>query len=240
MTEDDSLQDARRELEIARRQLQLLTDSITHDLRAPLRAIEGFAAHVATSAHERLDARERDQLQRVREAAVRMNSLLEALSEFSRATSAPLQPGDVDISLLAEWIIGDLQAADPARAAQVAVQPGLRARGDERLLRLMLAQLLDNAWKFSASAAATRIEVTGVVEGDRCRFSVRDAGIGFDPRYAGKLFEPLQRLHGPEEGAGHGLGLAIARRIALRHGGDIAAVSQTGDGALFTVELPNA
>jgi signal transduction histidine kinase len=240
MTPDDSLQQAQLQLDATRRQLQLLTDTITHDLRAPLRTIEGFAALVADSAHERLDERERGQLQRVREAAARMSSLLEALAEFSRATNAPLQPTEVDVSLIAEWVLADLQAAEPARSAQVLVQPGLTARGDERLLRLMLAQLLHNAWKFSAAAAVTRIEVTGERGGGSCRFSIRDRGIGFDARYAHKLFEPLQRLHGAEEGAGHGLGLAIAQRIATRHGGSIAGVSQIGDGATFTVELPDA
>jgi signal transduction histidine kinase len=240
MTPDDSLQQAQLQLDAARRQLQLLTDTITHDLRAPLRTIEGFAALVADSAHDRLDERERGQLQRVREAAARMSSLLEALAEFSRATNAPLQPVEVDISLVAEWVLADLQSADPGRNAQVLVQPGLSARGDERLLRLMLTQLLHNAWKFSAARAVTRIEVSGDRGDGKCRFSIHDSGIGFDVRYAHKLFEPLQRLHGAEEGAGHGLGLAIAQRIATRHGGTIAGASQIGDGATFTVELPDA
>ena len=238
MTENESPQQARAQLEAARRQLQLLTDAITHDLRAPLRTIEGFATRVATSAHERLDEREREQLQRVRDAATRMNALLEELGELSRATHAPLQAGDVDISLFAEWILSDHQAGESERPAQLQVQPGLTVRGDERLLRLMLAQLLHNAWKFSKAAAATRIEVTGRHDGNAFRIDVCDHGIGFDPRYLHKIFEPLQRLHTPEEGAGHGLGLAIAQRIAMRHGGTITATSRPGDGATFTVELP--
>lgn len=240
MNEDESSQQAQRQLEAARRQLQLLTDAITHDLRAPLRTIEGFLTRIATSAHERLDAREREQLQRVRDAATRMNALLAELAELSRATHAPMQEAEVDISLFAEWILADLQAEDPDRAAQVHVQPGLSARGDERLLRLMLTQLLHNAWKFSSTSPVVRIDVSGTRDEGFCRFVIRDAGIGFEPRYAGKLFEPLQRLHTAEEGAGHGLGLAIAQRIALRHGGLITATSQPGDGAVFTVELPDA
>ena len=240
MPTDDSLQQAQLLLDAARRQLQLLTDTITHDMRAPLRTIDGFVARVADTAHDRLDERERGQLQRVREAAARMSSLLEGLAEFSRATNAPLQPVDVDISLVAEWALADLQAAEPQRHVQIQVQPGLSARGDERLLRLLLAQLLGNAWKFSAASAPARIEVSGDRDGERCRFSIRDNGIGFDVRYAHKLYEPLQRLHGVEEGAGHGLGLAIAQRIASRHGGIITAVSQSGDGATFTVELPDS
>ena len=238
MTKDDSPQQAHAQLEAARRQLQLLTDAITHDLRAPLRTIEGFAARVATSAHERLDEREREQLQRVRDAAVRMSALLEELGELSRATHAPLQIGEVDISLFAEWILSDLEAGEPDRPAQLHVQPGLSVRGDERLLRLMLAQLLHNAWKFSAAAGATRIEITGARDGYVFRIDVRDHGIGFDPRYLHKIFEPLQRLHTAEEGAGHGLGLAIAQRIVARHGGTLTAASRPGDGATFTVELP--
>jgi signal transduction histidine kinase len=238
MIENESPQQARAQLEAARRQLQLLTDAITHDLRAPLRTIEGFATRVATSAHERLDEREREQLQRVRDAATRMNALLEELGELSRATHAPLQAGDVDISLFAEWILSDLQAGEPERPTQLHVQPGLVAHGDERLLRLMLAQLLHNAWKFSAASSKTCIEVTGTRDGQRLRVEVCDRGIGFDPRYLHKVFEPLQRLHTAEEGAGHGLGLAIAQRIAMRHGGTITAASRPGDGAIFTVELP--
>lgn len=239
MTEDDFPPPADA-LEVARRQLQLLTDAIAHDLRAPLRAIEGFTARVATTAHERLDPGEREQLQRVRAAAARMDGLLEALGELSRATHAPLQPVEVDLSLLAEWILADLQAAQPERVVQVEVQPGLQVRGDERLLRLLFTQLLANAWKFSTGASPAHIAVSGTREAGGCRVLIRDNGIGFDPRYADKLFQPLQRLHGAEEGAGHGLGLAIAQRIAQRHGGGIGAASRPGDGALFTVELADA
>jgi signal transduction histidine kinase len=229
-----------RTLEAARRQLQLLTDAIAHDLRAPLRSIDGFAAHLADSAHERLQPREREQLERIRAAATRMGGLLDKLGDLSRATHVALQPARVDLSLLAEWVLADLQAAEPERQAQLHVQPGMSASGDERLLRQLLAELLHNAWKFSAGAPQTRIEVGGRQDGGRLVLTVRDAGVGFDPRYAGKLFEPLQRLHGAEQGAGHGLGLAIARRIAERHGGRITAISQPGDGASFTVDLPDA
>lgn len=240
MTEDDSLQQAQAQLEAARRQLQLLTDAITHDLRAPVRTVDSFAAHLAASAHDRLEPPERDQLQRIRDAAARMGGLLDKLGELSRATHAPLQVAEVDLSLLAEWVLADLQAGEPERDAQLHVQPGLAARGDERLLRQLLAELLHNAWKFSTTAAQTRIEVSGERRDGALHLTVRDAGIGFDPAYGGKLFEPLQRLHAVEEGAGHGLGLAIARRIVERHHGGITAVSRPGDGAGFTVRLPDA
>lgn len=241
MTEaDDESPQARARLDAARGQLQLLTDAITHDLRAPLRSIESFTERIAGSAHDRLTVREREQLQRVRDAAARMTSLLTAFGELSHATQAELQPRPVDMSLLAEWVLTELQEGEPARAVELRVQPGLAVRGDERLLRLMLSQLLHNAWKFSAGRDAVRIEVAGETHAGRCRVTVRDHGTGFDPRYLHKLFVPLQRLHGREEGGGHGLGLAIAARIAERHGGGITADSQPGDGAAFTVDLPAA
>lgn len=228
------------ELEHARRQLQLLTDAIAHDLRAPLRSIESFAGRVATSAHDRLDPRERDHLQRVRDAAARMTALLDALAALSRASHAELHPAEVDLSLLAEWVFAELQEAHPGRPAQLQVQPGLRVRGDERLLRTMLGQLLHNAWKFARPDGPVRIEITGSRGDAHQRVLVRDHGVGFDARYAHKLFEPLQCLHPAAEGGGHGLGLAIAQRIAQRHGGLITADSRPGDGAAFTVELPAA
>ena len=238
MSESESLLELQAQLEAARRQAQLLTDTISHDMRAPLRAIEGFAGRIADSAHDRLDPREREQLQRIRAAAARMNTLLEGLNELSRATHAELEYEDVDFSLLSEWALADLQEAEPGRNLELVIQPGLRARGDERLLRQMVTRLLHNAWKFSASKAQTRIEVSGHHESGRIVLVIRDHGIGFDPRYADKLFQPLQRLHGVEEGGGHGLGLAIAQCVATRHHGRITATSQPGDGATFTVDLP--
>lgn len=238
MTDDERLQQASLQLEAAHQQLQLLTDTIAHDLRAPLRTIASFAARVAESAGPRLDEREREQLQRVREAATRLTTLLDALGELSRASHAELRPTEVDLSLLAEWVLAELQDADTARAVEARVQPGLWVRGDEHLLKVLLTQLLHNAWKFARAGEAVRVEVDGTGDAGRLRLTVRDHGIGFDPRYAHKLFEPLQRLHGPEEGGGHGLGLAIARRIAQRHGGTIAADSRPGYGAAFIVDLP--
>lgn len=238
MIEDERLQLALTQLEAAQKQLQLLTDAVTHDLRAPLRSIESFAGLLAEQAGPKLDDNERDHLQRVRDAAARMTALLDALAELSRATRADMAPAMTDVSLLAEWVGAELQDLAPTRRADIRVQPGLVVHGDERLLKLLLVQLLHNAWKFSGDADPIRIEVAGSRQGDREIITVRDHGVGFDMRYAHKLFEPFQRLHGPEQGGGHGLGLAIAQRIAQRHGGRITADSQSGDGSTFTVELP--
>jgi len=238
--EDERLQQALTQLNAAQKQLQLLADAVTHDLRAPLRSIESFAGLLADRAEGKLDAVGQDHLQRIRDAAARMSALLDALGELSRATRAEMHPKAVDLSLLVEWAAAELQDAAPMRRAQIGVQPGMAVTGDEHLLKLLLAQLLHNAWKFSGDADPIRIEVTGERKGDCQNISVHDHGIGFDKRYAHKLFEPFQRLHGPEQGSGHGLGLAIAQRIAVRHGGRIIADSQPGDGSTFTVELPTA
>jgi PAS domain S-box-containing protein len=222
------------------RPLQLFADKVAHDLRAPLRSIESFSTLLARRAAPRLDDTDRDHLERIRAAAERMGGLLAALGEYSRAMQAELRSAPVDLSLLAEWIAAELQEAEPARAAEFHVQPGLAAWGDERLLKLMLGQLLGNAWKFSRHCERVAIDVAGERDGDRLRVRVRDRGCGFDMQYSHKLFEPFQRLHGPEHGGGHGLGLAIAHCIAQRHGGGIEAHSQPDAGSVFTIELPAA
>lgn len=224
----------------ARRPLQLFADKVAHDLRAPLRSIESFSGLLARRAAERLDDTDRDHLGRIRAAAERMGSLLAALGEYSRAMQAELRPAPVDLSLVAEWIGAELQEADPQRPAELRVQPGLLVEGDERLLKLMLGQLLGNAWKFSRERERVLIEVDGERVGDRLHVHVRDRGCGFDMQYSHKLFEPFQRLHGVEHGGGHGLGLAIAECIVQRHRGGIRAESQPGAGSVFTIELPSA
>lgn len=227
-------------LEAARQQLQLFADSVAHDLRAPLRSIESFSGLLAQRAADRLDAAEQGYLGRVRAAAARMGELLTALGELARATRAELRPATVDLSLLAEWVGAELHEADPQRTVELQVAPGLAAHGDERLFKLMLVQLLGNAWKFTRTCDAARVALEGERDGDRLRVHVRDNGTGFDPQYAHKLFQPFQRLHGAEHGGGHGLGLAIAQTIAQRHGGRISAQSQPGCGCVFTIELPAA
>lgn len=227
-------------LEASRRQLQLFADAVAHDLRAPLRSIESFSSLLAHRSGDALDEAGRDHLARIRNAAARMSGLLSALGDLSRATGAELCPGPVDISLLADWAAAELRDADPDRQAEVAVQPGLVAHGDERLLKLLLTQLLDNAMKFSHERPLALIEVGGSNPGGALRLFVRDNGSGFDPRYLHKLFQPFQRLHGPDEGGGHGLGLAIAQRIAERHDGRLHAESEPGVGSTFHLELPGA
>ncbi len=227
-------------LEASNRQLQLFADAVAHDLRAPLRSIESFSALLSDRCGEALDDTGRDHLGRIRTAATRMSGLLDALSDLSYATRTEMKPGPVDLSLLADWVVAELQDAEPERPAIIQIQPSLTGHGDERLLKLMLTQVLGNAWKFSRESPQLRIEVAGEIVDNVLHLQVRDAGSGFDMRYAHKLFEPFQRLHGPDQGGGHGLGLAIAQRIVERHQGRIRAESEPGQGATFHIELPAA
>lgn len=222
------------------RQQELFAHGISHELRAPLRAIETFATLLASHDGAALSDSGRDHLQRIRSAAARMGRLIEALLEYARVERAVPAAGTVDLSLLAEWAGAELQDAAPQRAAAIRVAPGLRVRGDEALLRIVLQQLLGNAWRFTPDDAPVHIDVDGRLEGEWLRIEVRDHGRGFDPRYVDKLFEPFQRLHAAEDGAGDGLGLAIARRIIERHGGRMHARSEPGGGSVFGFELPAA
>lgn len=213
-------------------------DALAHDLRAPLRSIENFAGLLERRSGEALDEVSRDYLARIRAAATRMGGLLASLSELSAAQRAEPQRAPVDLSLLAEWVLAELADAHPQRRVETVVQPGLVMHGDERLLRQLLQQLLRNAWAFTAEVPDARIEVSGASDATGQRLQVRDNGIGFDMRYAHKLFEPFQRLHVVEQGAGHGLGLAIAQAIASRLGGEVRGESGPGTGTVFSVEWP--
>ncbi|WP_167284833.1 sensor histidine kinase [Marilutibacter alkalisoli] len=226
------------ELEVSHRQLQLFADAVTHDLRAPLRAIEGFSERLARNLEGQLDDVSSDHLERIRSAAARMSGLLAALGRLSQATRAEMRLGPVDLSLLADWTWAEHQDTDPARVVQVRIQPGLEVEGDERLLKAMLDELIDNAWKFTRDRPDALVQISGEAEGGMLKVEIRDNGSGFDMRYAHKLYEPFQRLHGPEQGGGHGLGLAIARRVAERHGGLLQADSTPGVGSCFVVRLP--
>ena len=224
--------------EAEHREQDLLAFGLSHDLRAPLRSIAGFAARLDESAS--LDDEGRADLARIHAAAARAEALIDALLELSRAAHQPLRDEIVDIGLLGDWVASELRDADPAREAVVLVPEGLYARGDEHWIKSLLHKLLDNAWKFSADRERVEIRIEGEVDGDRLRLAVHDHGCGFDMRYADKLFLPFQRLHGADQGGGSGLGLAIATRIAERHGGRLWASSRPGEGSTFHIELPAA
>ncbi len=224
---------------VAARAQQALAQGLAHDLRAPLRAIDSFALLLGKQLQQgTVDEAGLDYLQRIRDAAARMGALIDALQEFTSAGNAELRDQEVDLSMLADWVSAELQDAAPGRQAAITIAPGLSLRGDEHYLKRMLNRLMENAWAFSAPRERVEIAVEGERTGDTLQLRVRDHGIGFDPKYADKLFEPFQRLHGPDEGSGAGLGLAIAQCIAQRHGGRIRAESVPGTGSVFHVELP--
>lgn len=234
------LQDCEAELARVLHDQTLVSYGIAHDLRAPLRAIEGFSAMLDAHAGETLDEVGRGYLERIRAAAGRMASLIDALQALSRASHDHLDIGPVDASLLAEWALVELRDANPGRVVEAEVQPGISVRADERQLKQVFDHLMHNAWKFSAGRDAVRIQVRGERDGDRMRIDVRDHGSGFDPAHAARAFEPFQRAHGPDEGGGHGMGLAIAQRIVQRLGGTIGVDSVPGEGSVFHLDLPAA
>lgn len=227
----------RRQQDTARMQ-DHLAHGISHDLRAPLRSIAGFAAKLDESGA--VGDAGRTDLARIRAATVRAERLVDALLQLLRAARQPLREDEVDVSLLCEWVFSELRDEQPGRMADIEVPPALFAHGDEHALKTLLRQVLENAWKFSAGRERVDIKVEGAVEDDRLRLAIHDRGCGFDMRYADKLFLPFQRLHGAEQGAGHGLGLAIAQQVAQRHGGRMWARSQPDEGSSFFIELPAA
>jgi signal transduction histidine kinase len=219
-----------------RAQQEALAYGISHDLRAPLRTIEAYSAILERDAADALDATSRDQLARIRAAAIRMGALLEALLDLSRVERGELARMPVDLGLFADLALAELQDAAPGKRVRASIAPGLVAFGDERTLRMLMSQLVRNAWNFSGDDVV--LDITGTRDGEVLRIAVRDSGSGFDPQYAERIFEPFQRVHLPEQGAGHGLGLAIASRIVARHGGRLHAESTPGGGSIFHVELP--
>ncbi|MGQ9861983.1 MAG: PAS domain-containing sensor histidine kinase [Thiobacillaceae bacterium] len=225
------------ELADANRELEAFSYSVSHDLRAPLRAIDGFSQALQEDYGEHLDASGRDYLRRVRNAAQRMATLIDDLLELSRVSRSPLQPATVDLSRMAAEILAELQEQQPERNVAISIQPGLTAWGDPGLLRTALENLLGNAWKYTGRTAAARIEVGSEHTEAGNVFHVRDNGAGFDMRYADKLFGAFQRLHHPSEFEGTGIGLATVQRIIHRHGGRIWAQAIPGEGACFMFTL---
>ena len=228
-----------RELSQANQELEAFAYSVSHDLRAPLRAIDGFSRILGERYADQLDQAGRDYLLRVRKAATRMGELIDAMLTISRLGRAELRREPVDLSRMAVEVLDELRAGDRERDVEVRIAPALRATGDATLLRNMLGNLLGNAWKFTRECEHAVIEFGAVVhpEGET-EFYVRDNGAGFSQAYTDKLFRPFQRLHTQEEFAGHGIGLASVKRIIERHGGHIHAEGREGEGAVFYFTLP--
>jgi len=232
-----ALRDRAMVLESVNHELEAFSYSVSHDLRAPLRAVDGFSRILLDEYAGRLDDTGRDRLKRIRAAAQRMALLIDDLLKLSRITRSELKRGDIDLSLIATEVIDDLRKQEPSRAVQCIIQPGLIVWGDGRLLHIVLDNLLGNAWKFTGKRADARIEFGMEMQNDEPVYFVRDNGAGFDMAYAEKLFGAFQRLHGTEEFPGTGIGLATAQRIIHKHGGRIWAESKVEQGATFYFTL---
>ena len=232
------LKKAMEGLAAANREIETFTYSVAHDLRSPLRLIDGFSILLLKKHKDRLDPDGQDQLSRIRGAARRMNQLIDDLLNLSYVMRAEVSYGIVNLSGLAWAMMGDLQKAAPERKVRVRIEEGLAVRGDEGLLRMVMENLIGNAWKFTSKTEEAEIQV-GASGGEygRTVIYIRDNGVGFDMRYAERLFQPFQRLHQAQEFPGTGIGLATVQRIIQRHGGRIWAESEPGRGAAFYFTL---
>lgn len=211
--------------------------TVSHDLRAPVRVVEGFARILKEDYGRQLDRIGNDHLERVLTAAARMNAMIDAMLSLARLSSQPLAHQPVNLSQLAHWVIDDLRRGAPERSVSADIEPALQATGDPTLLRQVIENLLANAWKYSSRVEHARIGFSRAERDGRQVFEVKDNGAGFDMRSAERLFGLFQRLHSANEFPGTGIGLASVRRIVRRHGGDIWAESAPGEGARFYFTL---
>jgi signal transduction histidine kinase len=225
------------ELEAANNELEAFCYSVSHDLRAPLRSIDGFSQAVLEDYGDRLGEEGRNYLQRVRAASQRMAQLIDDLLKLSRLTRNELRRDPVNLSALARACADELRQREPDRRVEFVVAEGVTAEGDGRLLRVALENLLGNAWKFTSRRVQARIEFGVEVRDGLPVYFVRDDGAGFDMTYAGKLFGAFQRLHSGAEFPGTGIGLAIVQRIISRHGGRVWAEGAVEKGATFYFTL---
>ena len=225
------------ELLVSNQELESFAYAVSHDLRAPLRGIDGWSQAVLEDCGAQLDERGRRYLTMVRGETHRMDQLIDDLLELSRVTRAPMRRETVDLTAMAQELEASLRANQPERVVDFVVAPGMVAQGDAVLLRAALQNLLGNAWKFTGKRPWARIKVGCVSEDGRTVYHVRDDGAGFDMRYAGKLFAPFQRLHSLDEFPGTGIGLATVQRIIHRHGGKVWATAEVDQGATFYFTL---
>jgi light-regulated signal transduction histidine kinase (bacteriophytochrome) len=233
------------ELERVNSNLEAFSYSVSHDLRAPLRVLSGFSDALVEDYGDRLDETGRGYAGSIKAASERMAALIDDLLLLSQVSRAGVNLQPVDLSAGAAAIAGELQARDPGRAVRFTIQGGIRVIADRSLIRTVLQNLLENAWKFTAHRDGAVIEfATAAAENGGVCCYVRDNGAGFDPAYAGKLFQPFERLHDAAEFPGTGIGLASVQRIIERHGGLVWAHSAVDEGATFyltlTAEDPDA
>ncbi len=227
----------RKELEQANQELEMFTYSVSHDLRAPLRSIDGFSQALLEDYEEQLDSVGQDYLRRIRAASQRMAAMIDAILQLSRIGRYEMQREQVNLSALAQDIAADLKVTDPDRQVEFIIADGVVAKGDATLLRTALENLMGNAWKFTQKHENARIEFGVLQQSKELVYYVRDNGAGFDMKYVDKLFAPFQRLHSTIEYTGTGVGLTSVQRIVRRHGGHIWAESVVDKGTTFYFTL---
>ena len=232
-----SLQQRTAEMEAANKELEAFSYSVSHDLRAPLRGIDGFSLALLEDYADQLDERGRAYLLRVRAGAQKMAELIDAMLNLSRLTRGELKRETVDLSKLVKVIAADLQKRQPERQVEFIIAEGATGDGDGEMLRVVLENLLGNAWKFTGKHPTARIEFGLTVKDGKAVYFVRDDGAGFDMEYADKLFGAFQRLHRTTEFPGIGIGLATIQRIIHRHGGMVWAEGEVEQGATFYFTL---
>ncbi len=228
------------ELTAANRELEAFSYSVSHDLRAPLRVIDGFSAALAEDYAAHLPPEADGYLHRVRMAAQRMDALIDDMLQLSRVTRAEVQVTDVDVSVLAAKVAATIQEDYEGTDVELRIAPDMVTQADEHLVRILLANLLDNAWKFCARGEHPLVEVGRDAGSSVAVFFVRDNGVGLDLAHADRLFTPFQRFHSASEYPGTGVGLATVQRIVHRHGGSIWVESAVGDGTTFFFTLAPA
>ncbi len=226
------------ELTAANQELETFAYAVSHDLRAPLRAMSGYSQALQEDFGASLQAEAKSYLDHIAQATHRMSDLIDGLLALSRSTRGELLQHRVDVSALARQRLAELADSEPGRRVVVDVEEGIAVQGDERMLASALGNLLDNAWKYTGATAAPVIRVHAGEVGGLRGFCVSDNGAGFDMEHAGRLFKPFQRLHRQDEFPGIGIGLATVQRIVHRHGGEIAAHAVPGEGATFCIALP--
>lgn len=227
------VEDRTRELVVANRELEAFSYSVSHDLRGPVDAVNGFAYVLGREYAAKLDEKGKELIERIRSSGKRMMQLIDDLLNLSRVTSGAMQRETVNLSEIVQNISRDLQRSAPERSAEFVIADAGGAQGDPQLLRVLLENLLRNAWKYTSHQPATRIEFGVQNTSTKRIYFVRDNGVGFDPRSAGRLFQPFQRLHSSAEFPGSGVGLATVQRIVRRHAGEVWAESEVDKGATF-------
>jgi len=234
---DEALKRYTAELEVSNKELEAFAYSVSHDLRAPLRTLDGFSQAVLDDYGDKLDDTGKDYLRRVRDAAKHMDQITRDMLTLSRVIRSELRIDDVNLSNIVSTIAKELSEKEPTRKVEFIISPDVMVKGDASLLQMALYNLLENSWKFTAKIKEARIEFGTVFKDNERIYFVRDNGVGFNMQYVDKLFQPFQRLHTEDEYPGTGIGLATVQRVIRRHGGRIWAESQLGKGTTIYFTL---